>query len=394
MAGRHSNSLLQGFAFAAFWLVTGCATTETASTSSWVRTGDALSDGRSAVQHAPAKDKVLWQYRAAATAMRRGAFPEAKAWLDEALATLGGIHAADPSARKARGMFQEESKKRFVGEPYERSMAYYYRGVLYWIDGEFDNARACFKSAQFEDSDATEKKYAGDFVLFDYLEGLATTKLAGDGSDAFKRASASAGGRALPTYDPRANLILFLELGKGPRKFAAGEYGQELKFKDGESTAKAALLKIGGQSVRIEAFDNLSYQATTRGGRVMDHVLGNKAVFKSGVNAAGDAGIISGAILAQGRGTREVGFGLLAAGLVGKIVSAAANPGADLRAWDNLPQLLGFGALKLAPGEYQGTVDFVDERGVVLGGKSRAFTVRIADGSTKDSVVYISDRNE
>jgi hypothetical protein len=30
----------------------------------------------------------------------------------------------------------------FIGEPYERAMAYYYRGLLYWRDGEIDNARA------------------------------------------------------------------------------------------------------------------------------------------------------------------------------------------------------------------------------------------------------------
>ena len=44
--------------------------------------------------------------------------------------------AADKSARKARGYFHEESSKGFRGEPYERVMAYYYRGILYWMDGE------------------------------------------------------------------------------------------------------------------------------------------------------------------------------------------------------------------------------------------------------------------
>ncbi|MBM3823297.1 MAG: hypothetical protein FJ404_10490 [Verrucomicrobia bacterium] len=372
----------------------GCATTDAESPAAWTKSGDAMVDARQAIETAPAKDKVLWQYRASATAMRKGEFLQAKGWLDDALMTLGGIHAADPSARKARGMFREEGRKRFLGEPFERSMAYYYRGILYWMDGELDNARACFQSAQFEDSDTTDKTYAGDYVLFDYLDGLATSKLGGDGGDAIRRATASARQARLPAYDREANLVLFLELGRGPRKYGDGEYGEQLKFREGESVARGAVLRVAGQTISIPAYDNLTFQATTRGGRVMDHVLRNKAVFKTGTGVAGDVGILSGAVLAHNRQTREVGLGLLAAGLVGKIVSAAANPRADLRGWDNLPQWLGFAAVKLSPGEYSGLVDFVDERGAVLANKSRAFKVRIADAPRRDSVVFISDRND
>lgn len=383
-----------GVILAAFAWLAGCASTESKGGASATRTGDPMIDARQAVQQAPQKDRLLWQYRASATAMRKGEFQQAKAWLDDALSVLGGIHAADPSARKARGLFQEESRKRFMGEPYERAMAFFYRGILYWIDGEWDNARACFKSAQFEDSDTTEKTYAGDFVSFDYLEGLATRKLGGDGADALKRASANAKQAALPECDPSSNLVLFLELGKGPRKYGDGEYGEKLKFREGESAATGAVIRVGGQTIRIRAWDNLSFQARTRGGRVMDHVLGNKAVFKTSTSVAGDVGILSGAVLAHGRETREVGLGLLAAGLLSKIVSAAANPKADLRTWDNLPQWIGFGLAKLSPGEHSGIVDFVDQHGVVLASKTRAFKIRISDTPGKDSVLLISDRND
>jgi hypothetical protein len=66
-------------------------------------------------------------------------------------------------------------------------MAYFYRGILYWMDGEIDNARACFRSAQFMDSDAENQSYANDYVLLEYLDGFATAKLGGDGSDALAR---------------------------------------------------------------------------------------------------------------------------------------------------------------------------------------------------------------
>ena len=123
------------------WLA-GCATTESPR-QSFARTGDPVVDGQSAVAAASEKDKVLWQYRAGLTALRRGNYAEAQRMFDEALARVGNIIGPDKSAKKARSLFAEEAKKTFLGEPYERVMAYFYRGVLYWMNGEPDNARAC-----------------------------------------------------------------------------------------------------------------------------------------------------------------------------------------------------------------------------------------------------------
>src|SRR5688500_699426 len=129
-------------------LLTGCATTSTSTRQSFVRTGDPVVDGRAAVESGPEKDKVLWQYRAGLALMRRGEFGDAERMFDDALLRVGSIMQGDKSAKKARGYFHEEAKKTFLGEPYERVMAYFYRGILYWMDGEPDNARACFRNGQ------------------------------------------------------------------------------------------------------------------------------------------------------------------------------------------------------------------------------------------------------
>src|SRR5712691_5086773 len=52
-------------------------------------TGDPYIDGQNAILYGPPKDKVLWQYRTAEVAMRRGQFAEAKQLLDDALARIG-----------------------------------------------------------------------------------------------------------------------------------------------------------------------------------------------------------------------------------------------------------------------------------------------------------------
>lgn len=357
-------------------------------------TGDIMVDGPNMIADGPPRDKMLWQYRTASAAMRRGQFDVAKPLLDDALLTLGGVYGKDAEARKARGLFNKEARKTFIGEPYERSMAYFYRGVLYWRDGELDNARACFRSAEFEDSDAENKEYKGDWVLPDYLDGLATTKLAGDGADALKRAKASARNINLPDYNPKANVLFIMEYGPGPQKYGAGQYGEELRFRTRGSPVLSAQLKTGSINLPVAPCDDLNFQATTRGGRVMDHVLANKAVFKKTTDSIGTAAIISGAIIASGPDSRhshndEIGLGLILAGLLSKGFSAATTPEADTRQWDNLPQFISFASVKLPPGTNVVTVEFNDARGVANPTLTKTITVNVPPD--RDKVVFVSD---
>jgi tetratricopeptide (TPR) repeat protein len=354
-------------------------------------------DGPNAIEHGPAKDKVLWEYRTAAAAMRMGKFDVAKRYLDDALTTLQGVYGPDPNARKARGYFHAEAKKTFIGEPYERSMAYIYRGILYWMDGEPDNARACFRSSEIEDSDTENHEYAGDWVLPDYLDGLATLKLAGDGADLFKRAQASAKSTKLPPYNSKANVLLFFEFGPGPTKYATGQYSQELRFHVAPSPVMSAEFHVDSSQYPVSPADDVWFQASTRGGRAMDHILGNKAVFKTATDVAGNVALIGGgAAIMSGNGhdatANEVGVGLLAAGVISKIFSAATTPEADVRAWDNLPRYLSFANLVLPPGTHTVTVEFHDASGHVMANLTKTVTVNVpSDG--KDKVIFVSDQS-
>lgn len=358
-------------------------------------TGAILVDGPRQIAEGPARDRVLWQYRTAAAAMRQGRFDLARSLLDDALLTLQGRYGPDPEARKARSLFRPESVKPFLGEPYERSMAWIYRGILYWREGELDNARACFRSAEFEDSDAEEHTYVGDWVLPDYLDALATAKLGGDPSDALRRAREHVRGATLPEPDPSVNTLIFLEFGPGPVKYAAGRYGEQLRFRTPPSPVQAARVTVGQVTITAAPVDDVGYQATTRGGRVMDHVLGNKAVFKESTDAASDAAILGGGILAtagQGRKSAadEAGAALVLAGIAGKLLSAATVPEADTRAWDNLPRYLTFVQLRLPPGEHTAVIEFLDSSGRPLAARIKTVHFRVpADG--RDAVLFVSD---
>lgn len=380
-------------------------------------TGDALIDGKAQLAVAPPRDRVLWHYRVGATALRRGDSDEAARQLDDALAQVRGTLSAagDVEAARSRRMFRSEAVKPFVGEPYERVMAAFYRGLLYWRQGEPDNARALFRDGAFIDSDNENREYAGDWVLLDYLDGLATVKLGGDGSEALARARANAK-HPLPDYDPEANVLVVVEFGRGPRKYAAGDYGEQLKFAAEPSRLTGATLTVGGQAVALPAYDDVSFQATTRGGRVMDHILGNKAVFKGGADVVGDAALAAAIIVAsddshsrrpppktkeeldqlrtEARERDQAAVVLAAIGIFSKIASAATQSSADTRTWDNLPQYLSFTALNLPPGEHEAELAFQDVSGNTVASRTQTFTISVpppVDGRAGDVVIFRSE---
>jgi len=366
-------------------------------------TGNPVVDGNAHLAVAPAKDRALWEYRIAASALRRNQFDEAKAKLDDALAVAAANYGqVNSEAAKSRRMFRNESDKPFIGEPYERVMASFYRAILYWRDGEPDNARALFRNGELLDSDTQDKTYSGDYVLLDYLDGLVSARLGGDGADALARARANAKqqGRATPPdYNPKANVIVFAEYGRGPTKYSGGEYGEYLKFFTENSKIRSARLEINGRHVALPPYDDVSFQATTRGGRLMDHVLGNKAVFKQTTDTVGDVALIGamGAANHGGRDADKAALALAAVGLFSKIASAATTPAADIRAWNNLPQYLSFAALQLAPGDYNAKLEFLDANAQIVPWLTQQLTITVpaADSSigarASDTVLFFSE---
>lgn len=332
---------------------------------------------------APARDQILWHYRLGATALRAQDWAEARIQFDAAIAALSNLAVNVKGAADARGMFGKEAAKLFIGEPYERAMAYFYRGLIYWHDGELDNARACFRSMAIIDSDTVENQYTADWNLADWLDGAATDKLGGDGKEARERAAARLG-------RPLGNgpVMVVVEFGAGPQKYATGAHRQQLRFYAPIKQATEARLIIGGQIVALTPVDDLHYQATTRGGRVMDHILGNKAQFKDRTEKFGTAAMAAGtAAAATGdRDAAAVGGIVAAVGLVSYLISASANPMADVRMWENLPRYLTVAWLDLPPGRHTGMLE------TLLDGQPSAkvpFEVEIPDAATP--IIFLSD---
>lgn len=380
------NKVCQLVAVALF--AVGCAAPEIKKAP--VASNDLVAEGKKLIAAAPNRDKILWRYRVALVAMKSGRFAEARQLLDECLPTVGAILTADERTIKARSLFGNEAQKIYVGESYEQAMAYFYRGLLYWMDGEPDNARACFKSAQLIDGDAKDKAFASDFVLLDYLDGLATTKLLGDGGDMLRRARASAKTNALPDYVASANVLVFTQFGFGPLKYGGGKYGERLQYHAGYSPVFAARFKMGEQMVEAKALDDLTFQATTRGGRLMDDILADKGSLKKPLDAIATVAPLAGAVLAGPKETRGAALPLIGAGIAAGAVSNTAEAMADTRTWNNLPQHLAFAAFRLPPGPQVVAIEFLDRDGKPLPKLSRTLTFEVR--ADRDTVLFISDQ--
>ncbi len=371
-------------------LFTGCASTPPAP--SIALTGDPVRDGYARIQQGLPEDRILWQYTTSLELLRRGQVEEAARLLDDALlsqdamATDGGRQ-----ARMATKVFYPESRKIYIGEPYERAMAWFYRGVIYWMQGQPDNARACFRSAQLMDGDAEGDSYRADFSVFDYMVGLINRIYSGDDQNMFNFARENVTSDFFPEPIDNPNVIFIFEFGKGPRKFRTGSYGEELKFRDGSSGVNSIRITLpDGQALVAGPMDNLSWQAKTRGGRLMDHVLGRKAVFKRATSDIGDAAIMSGVILGAETKHDQTALTVAAVGILSKLISAAAQPQADTRDWSNLPQHLSVLPARLPPGEYETRVQFFDQGAQPIPALTKTVSLAINPGA-KPLAVFISE---
>jgi tetratricopeptide (TPR) repeat protein len=278
-------------------------------------------------------------------AMASGDFEVARRSLDEAISRVEQIYAGDENAKRALSVFNAEKVKDFKGEPYERAMTYFYRGLLYSRDGDYENARAAFLAADLQDTMAEQESFAGDFGMMKYLAGWASS-CAGDDARAkvliqeAKQADSSIAG--LP--DAPGKAIVLIDSGLGPVKGTGGKHKELLVFERGGGPDDAVYVKSGSDELRdLKTAGDVYFQASTRGGRQVDGVLAGKARFKDNADTVGtvatDVGQVAMLTGLASDHSNLVGAGAIIGlvGLFAKGVSAATTPTADTRAWQSLP---------------------------------------------------------
>jgi hypothetical protein len=306
------------------------------------------------MKSAPAKDVPLFTMQAGVAAIAEGKTKESAELFDGALAGIENLFSNTESAAKARSLWYEEGAKDFKGEPYERAMAFYYRGLLYLAEGDYENARASFRGGLLQDAFAEEQQYRSDFGVLMLLEGWAN-QLNGDAdqaSDAYAELQRLRPKMSVPAKG--ANVLVIAELGGSPRKLSDGINNHEIVYRRPKRTPETAVtVELDGNPMPLALAEDIFFQATTRGGRPIDRIIDGKVAFQNVTETIGstlttlasEGSVIS---AAYGGGVGNKLGALAAVGAISSIISANVKPKADVRYWANLPETVHVSSLQLA----------------------------------------------
>ncbi len=309
-------------------------------------------------------------------ALQNGYIEIAAQFLDEAMNGIEAVYANNENAIKARGLWREEGSKDFKGEPYERAMAFYYRGIVDLMNNDLENARACFRGGSLQDAFAEEEQNRCDMALLIFLQGWCSNLLRDFGlrDSAYEEVGRLRNNFQIP--NPQENVLFLLELGNAPRKRTDGIGHAQLKFFRGKNLSEDNVkVLINGNEMSGYAMESIYWQAASRGARPIDFILDGQVHFKEttfdiGRAFSNEVTSFYGTVYA---GT-DIGTAANALGLVGGIAQLFASnvkPKADARYWQNLPDSVHVITAELPSGNHTAEFVFYDEFGEILSDLSR-----------------------
>ena len=269
----------------------------------------------------------------------------------------------------------DEKIKIWKGEPFERAMANYYLGLIYYIQHDYDNARAAFQNALFklrDYSDSSDKKddyreQESDFVLATLMLGkswqrLGREDLARQEFDRVVQLRRDLRVLADEKLNGESNLLLMVDFGYGPRKVAREMDGAFVGFApppDRAGVIPRPQVLVDGQTTgdpaSFEPTIDLLQMAQDRRWQDIDTIRAIKSVLGTG-------SLIGGGIMAA-KGLDESGSAqsrdlAIAAGLAAAGLALKASSHADTRQWEMLPRTVFVLPLRVPPGTHDVVVDF------------------------------------
>lgn len=328
----------------------------------------------------PDENFVLNNLRLGSTAMIRYDFREAENAFLRAYEVINST-GVQGGGRSLGAILVDEKIKIWKGEPFERAMANFYLGLLYYIQHDYGNARGAFENALFKLRDYADEQAVkanrydqveSSFTIAYLMLGRCWQKLGRDDlADANFRRVAELRPRLRELADPqrnaRANLLLVVEFGHGPRKvtdFDGAIVGfAPLPYQVGE--IPPPYVTLSGQPIEVSAMTeapiDLLVMAQDRRWQSIDTIRTIKSMLGTGL-IAGGAGY---GIYQSGRpGGMSGSDAAIAAGLVGAGLLLKAGSQADVRQWEMLPRTVFVLPLQVPPGTHDLTVEFPDAQGL------------------------------
>ena len=285
---------------------------------------------------------------------------------------------------KAQSVWHGEINKVFKGDAYERATFYALMALSFIREQKYEDAVRCVKNGLLADADSNNEDAVDDYALLHYLGYLASKKMnnTAEAAEYWRGLHAALESRGIVLRNKEGkiidgncfeqlqkrnpNVLLVVWAGLPPTVMCTGEYKEIRSIIRGVNHFDAMAIAVGNaQDFYLpNNLGDIDYQATSRGGRLMDNVLADKATAKKAMEVSRNVFFIvgSGLLIAGSRamGAPMVGLSLMGAGagcyILGGtawIIGSMMNPAADGRYWHNLPGQLYIVPLELTPGEHE-----------------------------------------
>ena len=270
--------------------------------------------------------------------------------------------------RSVGAVLVDEKLKIWRGEPYERAMANFYLGLVYYMRHDYNNARAAFENALFKlrDYDAKSdgkpdaRQSESNFALATVMLGRSWQRLGRD--DQARAAFARAvelhrylGPLVDEAMNAESNVLLVVEFGRGPRVITTfdGSVTALGPTPAQEGPVPEPMVRVDGHAMPLGGIVrppvDLLALAQDRRWQSIDTIRAVKSGLGTGLIAAG---AIDAATDERGR-RGGMDLALIGAGLLLKATSQA-----DTRQWEMLPRTVFLIPMKLPPGKHDITVRF------------------------------------
>ena len=299
---------------------------------------------------------------------------EAEAAFLKAYEVINSVGVND-GGRTLGAVLVSENIKIFKGEPFERAMANFYLGLIYYMREDYNNARGAFENALFKlrdyvdvDKSPKEDQYRqveSDFALA-YLmlaksyHHLGERDLARANFDRLASLRPYLGPLAQYCQQEPHNLTIVIDYGIAPQKVQTGDgSGITFALPAGQSPRIprphifADGRPVGTGPELVPAADTLA-MAYDRKWESLDTIRTIKSIAGTGLLAAGAFEGLRGA---YGHGAAQRRDLTAAAALAGAGLLLKAASQADVRHWEMLPRATFVLPLRLPPGRHNITVD-------------------------------------
>jgi tetratricopeptide (TPR) repeat protein len=286
----------------------------------------------------------------------------AESSLYKAYEVMNSVNVNDPG-RSAAAVAVSEHLKVWKGEPFERAMANFYLGLVYYMKHDYANARAAFENALFKLRDYGEgqvksdqyKEAESDFTIAYIMLGRCWRQL-GDldkARDIFNRVV-----KLRPdlkylvegeSFD-HANVVLVVDFGQGVEKRLGADNSIMIMVPDPQQAppVPAAAVSVDGKPIDLRGQNQPPIDLVALAHQRRWQSIDTIRVVKSAVGT----GLMAASAYSAYEGHRDTALGLAAAGLLLKATSTA-----DLRHWEMLPRTTFILPLELPPGPHNVTVN-------------------------------------